>query len=158
MSIFRSLRSCIFPVSLLIAVSAAPAAAQSSSEKNPVAVLSQEPGQSNSSANPDPHFPNLISPDLLSPSLAAGLNPAQPPDRMRIDQYRLRSNEFATPRVVYGPDGQPLADNVCYTMRSYRVVRDSPRSDTTHAGSYTTCQAATRFRVRSTKEEVPPAR
>lgn len=155
MSIFRSVLSCIFPVSLLIAVSVVPAAAQSSSEKNPAAVLSQKPGQPNASAKPDIPSPNSTSPNLLSPNLGTELNSPEALDRMRVAQNLLRSIEPATPRV-YGPDGQPLADNVCYTMRSYHVVRDSPHSDTTHADSYTTCQAAAGFRVRSTREVVAP--
>ncbi len=41
-------------------------------------------------------------------------------------------------------------DATCYAIRSYVVVRDSPHSDATHAGSYSTCVAASRVRMYTT--------
>ena len=39
--------------------------------------------------------------------------------------------------------------NVCYTLRSYRVMRDDPQSDTTRAAGYSTCQPSTQYRVKT---------
>jgi hypothetical protein len=39
-------------------------------------------------------------------------------------------------------------DEACYTIRSYRVTRDDPRSDSTRLAGYSTCQHAARFQVR----------
>jgi hypothetical protein len=45
----------------------------------------------------------------------------------------------------------PLSsDMMCYSIRSYLVVRDNPRSDTTHRDGSSTCVPAERFRVYST--------
>ncbi len=37
----------------------------------------------------------------------------------------------------------------CYAIRSYRVVRDDPQSDSTHRDGSTTCVAASRFKMYS---------
>jgi hypothetical protein len=37
----------------------------------------------------------------------------------------------------------------CYTLRTYRVVRDDPESDTTRPAGYSTCQRAARFQLRT---------
>ena len=41
------------------------------------------------------------------------------------------------------------SDNVCYTIRSYRVARDDPHSDTTRAAGYSTCQPSAQYRVKT---------
>lgn len=139
------------PISLLI-MAVAPLAAQSSSKTISV-VPSTEAGPTNSSAGTDFLLPNLD----FSQDTTPELNPQNSMDRIHVDQPRPQLNQFVVPQVLFGPDGQPLADNVCYSIRSYVVVRDSPHSDTTHLVGYSTCQPATRFRVRSTSGEVPPA-
>jgi len=42
----------------------------------------------------------------------------------------------------------------CYTLRTYRVTRDDPKSDTTTPAGYSTCQRATRFQLRTTVDSV----
>ncbi len=42
----------------------------------------------------------------------------------------------------------------CYTLRTYRVTRDDPKSDTTKPAGYSTCQRAARFQLRTTVESV----
>jgi hypothetical protein len=44
------------------------------------------------------------------------------------------------------------SDRTCLLIRSYRVVRDSPHSDSTHRDGYTTCVQAARFRMYTTVE------
>jgi len=143
MSIFR-----LLPFSLLIAVSVASVAAQSPQERNPVVAQSTEPGQLSSSA----------SADLFSPKLKNGLNPPKPLDRIRIGDYRPQLNQFSVPRsFLVGPDGQPQDDTLCYAMRSYKVARDDPQSDSTHAAGYSTCQPAARFHVHTIEGGARPA-
>ncbi len=40
-------------------------------------------------------------------------------------------------------------DFTCYTIRSYRVARISPESDTTRPAGYSTCQRASRFQFKT---------
>jgi hypothetical protein len=145
MSIFR-----LLPVSLLIAVSAALVLAQSSPEKAPVVVPSTDSRLLNSSGSVD-----LLSPNLVSPNPKTEFHPAEPLDRIRVGEYSSRLNQFSVPRTVLGPDGLSQDDTLCYTMRSYKVARDDPKSDSTHAAGYSTCQSATRFHVHTTEERVP---
>jgi hypothetical protein len=39
----------------------------------------------------------------------------------------------------------------CYAIRSYVVARDSKNSDSTHPVSYSTCQPAARYQLRTTE-------
>jgi len=41
-------------------------------------------------------------------------------------------------------------DKVCYAIRSYVVARDSKDSDSVHPLSYSTCQPASRYRLKKT--------
>jgi hypothetical protein len=84
-------------------------------------------------------------------------------DRMRIDQYvhglgkgdlrSGRSNEAKRRTLVMGLGGPLDADATCFTMRSYVVARDSKDSDSTHPTGYSTCQPASKYRVRTTEQE-----
>jgi hypothetical protein len=140
--------SRLLSFSLLIAVCAAPVAAQSSPENNSVAVQATEPGRLNSSESN-----NLLS----SPNPKAELDMGRPLDRIHVGEYSPRLNQFSLPHVfILGPDGQPEADTLCYAMRSYKVARDGPQSDSTHAAGYSTCQAAARFQVHSIKGVILP--
>ncbi len=83
-------------------------------------------------------------------------------DRMHIDRYVLdqfrgdfrsgRSNEAKKRALVMGLNGPLDADATCFTMRSYVVARDSKDSDSTHPTSYSTCQPASKYRVRTTQQ------
>jgi hypothetical protein len=44
----------------------------------------------------------------------------------------------------------------CYTMRSYHFMREDPSSDATKLKSYSTCEAATEFRMRDAVGSVKP--
>jgi hypothetical protein len=39
-------------------------------------------------------------------------------------------------------------EKTCYTIRTYRVARESPDSDSTRPAGYSTCQRATRFQLK----------
>jgi len=83
-------------------------------------------------------------------------------DRMRIDQYVLDqrksdfrsggSNEAKRRTLVMGLDGPLDADATCFTMRSYVVARDFKDSDSTHPTGYSTCQPASKYRVKTTQQ------
>jgi hypothetical protein len=118
MSIFR-----LLPLSLLIAVSAAPVAAQTSPVKDPFVIQYSDSGVSN----------------------------------LGIGQSSPRLNQFSVPKVwLTAPDGQLLDDTFCLTMRTYKVARDNPDSDATHAVGYSTCQPAARFRTHSVQGVILP--
>ncbi|MGP0019249.1 MAG: hypothetical protein ACLPHP_11815 [Candidatus Sulfotelmatobacter sp.] len=42
-------------------------------------------------------------------------------------------------------------ETVCYAIRSYVVARDSKYSDSTHPVSYSTCQPAARYQLKTTE-------
>jgi len=123
MSIFRLLQ-----FSLVIAAGVATLAAQSSSDKIPAAIQSPDSSQVDSWARTD----------LLAPNLNAGLNPPNPLDRILIGDYRPQLSQFSTPHrwLHVDPDWQPQADNVCLKIRTYKVARDGPHSDSTHPTGY----------------------
>jgi hypothetical protein len=50
------------------------------------------------------------------------------------------------------------SDMTCYSMRSYRVVRDNPQSDSTRPAGYSTCQPSTRFNVKNAVDLSIPVR
>ena len=49
-------------------------------------------------------------------------------------------------------------DVTCLSIRSYRVTRDDPASDTTRLVGYSTCQPSTRFQVKQAddRQEIKP--
>lgn len=52
--------------------------------------------------------------------------------------------------------GAPGQAPVCYSMRSYRFTREEPSSDATKLRSYSTCAAATEFRMRDAVGSAKP--
>jgi hypothetical protein len=84
-------------------------------------------------------------------------------DRIRVDRFRLdqgqvdlrtgKSKPEAKARtLVMGLDGRLDDDATCYTMRSYVVARDSKDSDSTHLTGYSTCQRASKYRLKTTEQ------
>jgi hypothetical protein len=94
-----------------------------------------------------------------SPS-ALGMDSA---DRIRVDQFSLdqgqvdlltgkSKSEAKTRTLALGLNGRMDDDATCYTMRSYVVARDSKDSDSTHLTGYSTCQRATKYRLKTTEQ------
>ena len=84
-------------------------------------------------------------------------------DHLRIDQFRVDQGqvdlgtgkskpEAKTRTLALGLDGRLDDDETCYTMRSYVVARDSKDSDSTHLTGYSTCQRATKYRLKTTEQ------
>lgn len=77
-------------------------------------------------------------------------------DRSRIDPngrpFRWGSqNDPILIEPAFLMDGQLGDDTVCYKIRSYVVARDNKDSDSVHPVDYSTCQPASRYRLRKTQ-------
>jgi len=53
--------------------------------------------------------------------------------------------------------GEPGDDTVCLKIRSYVVARDDRDSDSVHLVGYSTCQPASRYRLRTTQIQTDPS-
>lgn len=124
-------------------------------------------------------------PQKAQPSEVACLTPESQPaihgplrfDRSAIAQdplLRLQATQFPVfnfdaasnanrtfPRTssnfVTAPDLLP-SDAVCLKIRSYLMARDRKGSDSTHPVGYSTCQPASRYRLRTTVGSSEPVR
>lgn len=103
------------------------------------------------------------------PALAQqkGTSPAESSSKLPSDhQTQVATNEpwnlFANKTLSFPPNVRidPMTvqsveqfrnDTLCYTMRSYVVARDSRNSDSVHPVGYSTCQPASRYRMRTTE-------
>ncbi len=104
--------------------------------------------------------PTPAEPWRIIPPEPAGLYSGHNPlSRFRVDQWKVYddiSNHDTEPptnlRRLYN-QGRPQqdADFACYAIRSYLVARDSKNSDSTHPVSYSTCQPAARYQLRTTE-------
>ena len=78
---------------------------------------------------------------------------------IRADQFRLLSHpgginlshtiplpEFRAHVLTLGQ-----SDVTCYSIRTYRVTRDDPGSDSTTPAGYSTCQPTARFQVKDAR-------
>jgi hypothetical protein len=84
-----------------------------------------------------------------------------PLSHIRTDQYRLGQSEADCTHlsvrsghldaITTGPNKILDSDTTCYTIRSYVVARDSKDSDSTHRVSYSTCQPAARYQLKTTE-------
>jgi hypothetical protein len=83
-----------------------------------------------------------------------------PFDRMHIDQFKVDPKaapftlESRLDPIVVTPEGLAGDDTLCYTIRSYVVARDSKDSDSVHPVGYSTCQPASRYRLKSAEMRV----
>jgi hypothetical protein len=72
------------------------------------------------------------------------------------ESWNIFANDIrpeSEPRVghLVSSDTQLVADSLCYTIRSYVVARDSKHSDAVHPAGYSTCQPASKYRLRTTQ-------
>jgi hypothetical protein len=122
-------------LALLLPVSIVPVAAQSATDKIPASSHPQLYGRL--VAPPEFRADDLPLP-RLSGSVRTGIR--NTPPRLSFDST-VKEN-----------------DTDCYSMRSYRVTRDDPRSDSTRLAGYSECQPAARFQVKAavdSGEQVP---
>ncbi len=118
----------LLPLALLIPTCAASVAAQSSPDKIPAASQPQLYGRLVAP-------PEFRAPVLPLPPLAAV--PANVRARIRDTQPQLSFDSTLVEN-----------DTACYSIRSYRVTRDDPGSDSTRLAGYSECQPAARFQVK----------
>ena len=79
---------------------------------------------------------------------------------IRADQFQLFSHPdgINLSHIILPPEvrahvltlGQ--SDVTCYSIRTYRVTRDDPESDSTRPAGYSTCQPAARFHVKDARD------
>jgi hypothetical protein len=86
----------------------------------------------------------------------------EPLNRLQIDQFKVLRSKTDSRTFLLGPEsdagillsgvgGDLVTDTTCLKIRSYVVARDSKNSDSTHPVSYSTCQPASRYRLRTTE-------
>lgn len=80
--------------------------------------------------------------------------------QFQIDAYRIDRSRIDPDRQPFRwgsqiddivMDRQPGDDTLCYKIRSYVVARDSKDSDSVHPVGYSTCQPASRYRLKKTQ-------
>ena len=99
----------------------------------------------------------------IIPNQPADANAANGPlNRHQIDQFKVSRSKTDDRTLLLGPEsdagillsgvgGDLITDSTCLKIRSYVVARDSKNSDSTHPVSYSTCQPASRYRLRTTE-------
>ena len=97
-------------------------------------------------------------------NLSAGANTLQ---QAQVDEYKIDRSAMENGRplrwgsqidpMVVVLDGRPGADTVCLKIRSYVVARDDRDSDSVHLVGYSTCQPASRYRLRKTQIQTDPS-
>jgi hypothetical protein len=103
-------------------------------------------------------------PDLSEPWQLIADQPQQsnPTQRLQdgISQYHpegnfpvLLPNENLDKGIAISPSGDGPDDHFCFKIRSYVVARDSKNSDSTHFVRSSTCQPASKYRVKTTQME-----
>lgn len=108
-------------------------------------------------------FRLLPSPLLLAASAAMlaaqsqATNPV-PPSSLVTERFSSQPSQFGVPHTWLHNDSdwQLRTDNTCLKLRTYKVARDGPRTDSTHFTGYTTCTPAARFQTHSIIYTVPP--
>jgi hypothetical protein len=89
---------------------------------------------------------------------ADGTAAKDPLNRLQIDKFKVFRAKTESRTLLVGPEadagmfltGMEGRDGTCYAIRSYVVARDSKDSDSTHPVSYSTCQPAKRYSLRTT--------
>ena len=125
-------------LSLLLSVCVAPVAAQSSLDRNPVSSqpLTILPQNAQSGIHADQIIPPI---EFRRPVLPLGL---QPPFHL----YGMGPSQKILRHVLL-PAGEQT-EGSCYSIRSYRVTRDDPESDSTRPAGYSTCQPVSQFQLK----------
>jgi hypothetical protein len=132
-------------LSLLILVWIAPVGAQSPVDNEPGSFYSQPPAAALSQeAQAHLHLDPLQRPFQLD---ELSLPPAKPGDA-GIGEYYWA----LLPPPQSGKRVLAQNDVTCYSMRTYRVTRDDPESDSTSPAGYSTCQPASRFQVKGAND------
>jgi hypothetical protein len=98
----------------------------------------------------------------IIPSQPLDATSGRNPDSLQVDKYKVSRSKNDTRTFLLGPEadagmilsalgGELDADIDCLKIRSYVVARDSKDSDSTHLVRYSTCQPASRYRLKTTE-------
>ncbi len=101
----------------------------------------------------------------LLPTTSVTAVAKSPLEGLQIDQFRIDPSgralklEAKADPVVLGSESLPIDgllpdDTTCYAIRSYVVARDRKNSDSTHPVSYSTCQPASRYRLKTAEAKI----
>ena len=100
---------------------------------------------------------------LLLIALSAATAAAQSASDKSPDSSQRSAARENAPLISSNPDSHTppifnLEQNeaTCYTLRTYRVARESADSDSTRPAGYSTCQRATRFQLRTAVDSPKP--
>jgi hypothetical protein len=134
----------------LISACAVPAAAQFPSDNIPGSFYSEPPG----ALPPDARVNIRLDPSQRPINTDRLYLPYAKPETARSGEHawNMKLPAQFRKRVVAQDDA------TCYSIRSYRVTRDDPASDTTRPVAYSTCQPATKFQVKEAgeRQEIVP--
>jgi hypothetical protein len=130
--------------SLLISVCAAPAVAQSAADNIPGSFFSELPGALSQDARASLRLDPIQLPIEIDRLYFQNAKPAA------AEAGKHDGNIKAPSRLQKRVFSQN--DTTCLSIRSYRVRRDDPESDTTRLVGYSTCQPATKFQVKEATE------
>jgi hypothetical protein len=78
----------------------------------------------------------------------------KPESNRAVDQYRLLRKYSSKFHRLLANNATPVQDEVCYTMRSYKVERKERSSDATQPTQYSTCQPSSRFDVKNATDSI----
>jgi hypothetical protein len=99
---------------------------------------------------------------LMSLCVASAAAQSSPSENSGTERTVQRGNDSVVIRPLDSRVQHILTlqqdENTCYAIRTYRVARESPDSDSTRPAGYSTCQRATRFQLKETvdsREIVP---
>jgi len=79
---------------------------------------------------------------------------SKPESNKAVDQYRLLRKYSSKFHGLLNNNATPAQDEVCYTMRSYKVERKERSSDATQPAQYSTCQPSSRFDVKNATDSI----
>lgn len=91
---------------------------------------------------------------VTAPAQEQSSAPILNPDKAAIQKWLARDGQTNWPRIQGDRFILSLDDmeTTCAYMRTYRVKREAPDSDTTRSAGYTTCVPMTRFAVKRSGE------
>jgi hypothetical protein len=134
----------LLAISLLILVCIAPVLAQSPQDNVPGSFFSEPLG----ALPPDAQANLRLDPIQRPIEINRLQSPYAKPDAAPVDEHDWTFKPWPQPHArVLNQD-----DATCYSIRSYRVKRDDPESDSTRLVGYSTCQPSNRFQVKAADE------
>jgi len=78
----------------------------------------------------------------------------KPESNPAVDQYRLLRKYSSKFHRLLTDNATPVQDEVCYTMRSYKVQRKERFPEATEPPQYSTCQPSSRFDVKNATDSI----